>query len=104
MPEPDLTLGRKISREHIALGRAVRELRARRDLSQEHLGFRADLHRNYVGAIERGEINPTFRVLLKLERGLQLPLSEMVGCYERHTESEPHAANDLRGSSPKRSF
>jgi Helix-turn-helix len=44
----------------------------------------ADLHRNYVGAIERGEINPTFRVLLKLERGLQLPLSEVVCCYERH--------------------
>jgi transcriptional regulator with XRE-family HTH domain len=84
MPEPDITLGRRISREHIALGRAVRELRARRGLSQEHLGFRSDLHRNYVGAIERGEINPTFRILLKLERGLQLPLSEVVECYERH--------------------
>ncbi len=84
MPGPDITLGRRISREHIALGRAVRELRARRGLSQEHLGYRSDLHRNYVGAIERGEINPTFRVLLKLERGLQLPLSEVVECYERH--------------------
>jgi transcriptional regulator with XRE-family HTH domain len=83
MPGPDITFGRRISREHIALGRAVRELRARRGLSQEQLGFRCDLHRNYVGAIERGEINPTFRVLLKLERGLQLPLSEVVECYER---------------------
>jgi transcriptional regulator with XRE-family HTH domain len=84
MPEPDITRGRRISREHVALGHAVRELRARRGLSQEHLGYRSDLHRNYVGAIERGEINPTFRVLLKLERGLQLPLSEVVECYERH--------------------
>ena len=58
------------SPDHARLGRAVRELRARRGLSQEELGFRAGLHRNYVGAIERGEINPTFRVLLKLERGL----------------------------------
>jgi transcriptional regulator with XRE-family HTH domain len=71
------------SAEHARLGRAVRELRARRGLSQEALGFRAGLHRNYVGAIERGEINPTFRVLLKLERGLQLPLSEIIQLWER---------------------
>ena len=44
----------------------MRYTRARRGLSQEELGFRASLHRNYVGALERGEINPTFRVLLKL--------------------------------------
>jgi ribosome-binding protein aMBF1 (putative translation factor) len=65
----------KRTRELHAFGRAIRELRARRDLSQEELGFRSGLHRNYVGAIERGEINPTFRVLLKLERGLAMPLS-----------------------------
>ena len=63
------------SADHTALGRAVRIMRATRGLSQEELGHRADLHRNYIGAIERGEINPTFRVLLKLERGLAIPLS-----------------------------
>ncbi|MGN6189250.1 MAG: helix-turn-helix domain-containing protein [Conexibacter sp.] len=74
----------RISRDHDALGAAVRELRARRGMSQEELGARADLHRNYVGAIERGEINPTFRVLLKLEDGLGLPLAELVRLYERN--------------------
>ncbi len=67
-----------------AFGRSVRGLRARRDLSQEELGFRSGLHRNYVGAIERGEINPTFRVLLKLSRGLDMPLSEIAQRYETH--------------------
>ena len=67
-----------------ALGDAVRELRTRRGLSQEWLGFRAGLHRNYIGAIERGEINPTFRTLTYLMGGLMLPLSELVGIYERN--------------------
>jgi transcriptional regulator with XRE-family HTH domain len=76
--------GRVISPEHAALGAAVRELRARRGMSQEELGFVSGLHRNYVGAIERGEINATFRILLKLEHGLGLPLAELVRLYERN--------------------
>jgi transcriptional regulator with XRE-family HTH domain len=68
--------------EFIVLGRAVRELRARRSLTQEALGRESALHRNYVGAIERGEINPTFRILRKLATGLQLPLSELVALFE----------------------
>jgi transcriptional regulator with XRE-family HTH domain len=66
-----------------ALGRAVRELRARRGFSQEGLGFRAGLHRNYVGAVERGEINPTLKTLLALTAGLAVPLGELVAGYER---------------------
>jgi transcriptional regulator with XRE-family HTH domain len=72
----------RMSANHTALGRAVRIMRATRGLSQEELGYRARLHRNYIGAIERGEINPTFRVLLKLERGLATPLSELIAKYE----------------------
>jgi len=68
----------RVSPEHTALGRAVRITRAIRGLSQEEVAFRGGLHRNYVGAIERGEINPSFRILLKLERGLDAPLSELI--------------------------
>lgn len=71
------------SAQHTALGRAVREARARRGISQEELGSRARLHRNYVGAVERGEINPTFRILMQLSRGLDFELSELVALYER---------------------
>jgi transcriptional regulator with XRE-family HTH domain len=77
------------SPEHDTLGHVVLELRARRRLSQEALGYRADLHRNYVGAIERGEINPTFGVLLKLERGLQIPLSEIIKLAETRRDERP---------------
>jgi transcriptional regulator with XRE-family HTH domain len=46
------------------------------------LGRASRLHRNYVGAIERGEINPTFRIMLKLTRGLDVPLSKLIGDFE----------------------
>jgi transcriptional regulator with XRE-family HTH domain len=72
-----------------ALGAAVRELRARRGLSQEQLGFRGGLHRNYVGGIERGELNITFRVLLKVVRGLNVSLSELIEMYERNRAASP---------------
>jgi transcriptional regulator with XRE-family HTH domain len=74
--------------EQRALGRAVRELRARRSLSQEGLARRSRLHRNYVGAMERGELNPTFRTMLKFTDGLALPLAELVEVYERQLAYE----------------
>lgn len=67
----------------LALGRAVRQLRAIGGLSQEQLGFAAGLHRNYVGAIERGQINPTLRVLCKLAYGLRMPASDLLLVAER---------------------
>lgn len=75
--------GPKHSPAHNALGRAVRWIRARRGWSQEELGFEAGLHRNYIGAIERGEINATFSVLRRLARGLRMPLSELVAEGEK---------------------
>ncbi|MBB4663924.1 helix-turn-helix domain-containing protein [Conexibacter arvalis] len=70
------------SPEHVVLGRALREFRARRGLSQESFGFSAGMHRNYVGAIERGEVNPTFKILLKLAGALEAPLSDLIRLYE----------------------
>lgn len=83
--------------ELLALGAAVRELRARRGWSQEFLGFRADLHRNYVGAIERGEMNVTFRVLLKLAHGLCVPPSELIAVYERQRQARAEALASREG-------
>ncbi len=72
------------SAKYRAFGRAVREARARRGLSQETLGFAAGLHRNYVGAVERGEINPTLRVVFKLAHGLVMLPSELLALAEQH--------------------
>lgn len=66
-----------------ALGRAVRELRARNDLSQEDLGRRVDMHRNYVGTVERGEANIGVLNLLRLVNALGVPFPEFVEVWER---------------------
>jgi transcriptional regulator with XRE-family HTH domain len=79
----DLRKGARVQgREHVVLGAVFREVRARRGLSQEALGFAAEMHRNYIGAIERGEVNPTWRALRKLARGLDVSLSELVALFE----------------------
>ena len=54
----------------IAFGKRVRELRLERNLSQEKLAELADLHRNYVGGIERGERNVSLLNIVKLAHGL----------------------------------
>jgi hypothetical protein len=36
-----------------------------------------------VGAVERGEINATFRTLLNLTIGLRVKLSDLIVIYER---------------------
>jgi transcriptional regulator with XRE-family HTH domain len=72
-----------VSCEHLVLGMAVREVRARRGMTQEGLAFHSGLHRNYVGALERGEANPTFSTLLKALGGLRVSLIDLAEVYDR---------------------
>ncbi len=54
----------------MAVGRRVRKLRMRRGWSQEELGFESDLHRNYIGGVERGERNIGIVNIAKLAKVL----------------------------------
>ena len=54
------------------LARNVRMARAALRLSQEELAIRCGIHRNYIGAIERGECNITLVTLAKIACGLDL--------------------------------
>jgi transcriptional regulator with XRE-family HTH domain len=46
-------------------------------LTQEKLGFAADLDRTYVSAVERGEKNPTISVLARLAKALKVKAAEL---------------------------
>ncbi|HEK1520075.1 TPA: helix-turn-helix transcriptional regulator, partial [Pseudomonas aeruginosa] len=49
----------RIRKHNQAFGRALRQLRKRRNMTQEILGFEAGLDRTYISVLERGERSPT---------------------------------------------
>lgn len=60
----------KLSDATIQLGERIREMRAERDWSREHLADLTDLHWTYVGQVERGERNLSLRNILRLAEAL----------------------------------
>lgn len=72
-----------LSPRHRTFGRAVRELREARGLTQEALADAAGLSSNYAGDIERGERNLSVRALWQLADGLGVPASELLHRAER---------------------
>jgi len=61
----------------IKFGERVRDLRKERGLSQEQLAFKADLHRTYIGMIERAEKNITLINIEKIAIALEVPVLEL---------------------------
>jgi transcriptional regulator with XRE-family HTH domain len=75
-------VAKPLSPLHQAFGRAVRQLRDEQGLSQEALGQKTGLHRNYVGGVERGELNPSLASISKLARGLDQESSALLALAE----------------------
>ena len=59
-----------VETQQAAVGRAVRDLRASRGMSQEDLAFVTGMHRTYVGGVERGERNPSLIALSRVASAL----------------------------------
>lgn len=60
------------------IGIKTRVLRMRMKISQEKLAELADLNKNTIGYIERGEISPTIETLDKIANALNIKLTELV--------------------------
>ena len=59
-----------------AFGNRIRKLRLAQGISQETLAYRANLHRTYIGAVERGERNITLVNADRIATALGVTLTE----------------------------
>jgi transcriptional regulator with XRE-family HTH domain len=62
----------------VLFGKRVRALRLERGFSQEKLAELADLHRNYVGGVERGERNIGLLNIVALAQALKVKPSRLL--------------------------
>ncbi|MFT3852128.1 MAG: helix-turn-helix transcriptional regulator [Ilumatobacteraceae bacterium] len=69
------------------LGGNLRRLRLQRALSQEHFAELLNVHRTYIGALERGERNPSLRVVERLADELQIEPLTLLQEVDESTET-----------------
>jgi transcriptional regulator with XRE-family HTH domain len=67
----------------VGLGRAIRTLRHKAQLSQEALGERAEIHPTWISHIESGRINPTWGNVRRIAYGLKVDLRELAELAEK---------------------
>ena len=59
------------------LGRAVRRFRKDAGFSQESFADACDVHRTYIGSVERGEVNISLDNIELIARTLKVPVSKL---------------------------
>ena len=62
--------GRKVA---VAFGRVLKEVRERKNLSQEEPAFRSGISRTYPSLLERARRQPTLSVIINGAAGLDVP-------------------------------
>lgn len=67
-------------------GKIIRKLRIEAGLTQEELGFEADLRRTFISTIELGQQQPTLLTIFKLSRALNVRASEMIAMVESNLD------------------
>ena len=60
------------------LGQIIREKREAQGLTQIEVAEKAELDRNYIGMVERGERNPSYLSLIKIAKGLDMPVDQLI--------------------------
>ena len=61
-----------------AFGRTLRRLRLAQGLTQEQLGFEANLRRTHISSLELGEKEPSLKTIQKLSLALGLSISKLM--------------------------
>ena len=74
---PNLS-GKRQHRTLVALGKAIREVRLSKGISQERLALLSEVDRSYVGRVERGDNNVAVLTLARLAAALDLTLAKLM--------------------------
>ena len=64
------------------LGKAIKQVRAERGLSQEEVGRRAEIHPTWISHIESGRNNPAWGSVRRIAEALEIKLSELAALAE----------------------
>lgn len=78
----DVLASVKMTKDHrthrMNLGRVIRKRREALGLSQEKFAEAIDCHRNYVGLVERGELNVTLEMAARFAEGVKCRVSDLI--------------------------
>lgn len=76
--EIDKTIDRRNEKKKFAakIGKHLRSLREKKDISQENLSLKAGYYRTYVGKIEQGNYSPSLHTIWRLSHALGLSLTD----------------------------
>ncbi len=67
----------------VILGRAVKLIREQRGMSVEELATSSGIPSKRIGALEAGELDPTYELLVEIADGLGIQPSELITLAER---------------------
>jgi transcriptional regulator with XRE-family HTH domain len=66
----------------VILGQAIRQVRERQDVTATELAAATGVEREQIDALEAGQLDPTYELLLVLARGLGIRPSVFIVCAE----------------------
>ena len=74
---------RKASKEiRDILSNNIKNFRKKLNLSQEEFAYKCDLHRTYIGAVERGERNVTLSSLERIATALNIDVPSLLSAQK----------------------
>jgi transcriptional regulator with XRE-family HTH domain len=59
------------------VSRNIQRIRREKDLSQEEVAHRADIHQTYLSGVETGKRNPSILVVERIAKALSVDVSEI---------------------------
>ncbi|RJF32057.1 XRE family transcriptional regulator [Pseudoalteromonas gelatinilytica] len=75
--------------EKEAFGIVLRRLREKKGITQEQLAFRCNLHRTYIGLLERGLRQPTISTIFSIGKELKIKPSTIIKLTEQEMVKKP---------------